>query len=64
MKKRFLIIVGSGLFLTLIFLGSLYIFSFRLNGKSRVEINYGEVYKDLGCNVSIFSKTLNKYLKV
>lgn len=64
MKKRFLIIVGSGLFLTLIFLGSLYIFSFRLNGKSRVEINYGEIYKDLGCNVSIFSKTLNKYLKV
>ncbi len=58
MKKRIIIIISSGLFLLLVLLGSLYIFSFRLNGKSHIEVLYGETYKDLGYKANIFSVSL------
>lgn len=63
MKKRILIIIGSGLFISLVFLLSLYIFSFRLIGKNTIDIPYGTVYKDLGYKANIFFIPLNKYVK-
>ena len=64
MKKRLFIIIGSGLFITLVFLGSLYIFSFRLNGNKRIELAYGSEYKELGFKASILSLSFSKYVKV
>ena len=64
MKKKILIIIGSGLFITLVFLISLYTFSFRLIGNKKIEINYNEEYKDLGYYANIFSVSLKKYVKV
>ena len=63
MKKKILIIIGSGLFLVFVLLGSLYTFSFRLNGKSKVEVLYGDKYIDLGYKANIFSISLGKFVK-
>lgn len=63
MKKKFLIILGSGLFLVFVFIGSLYTFSFRLNGKRKVEVIYGDTYKDLGYRANIFSISLANLVK-
>lgn len=59
MKKTF-IIIFSGLFLVLILLSSLYIFSFRLNGSNRIEILYNDDYKDLGYKTFLFLSKLVK----
>ena len=64
MKKRLLFIIGTGLFFTFILLGSLYIFSFRLNGKNKIEVPYGEEYKELGYKANIFSLSFSNLVKV
>ena len=64
MKKKLLITFGSGLFIAIIFLGSLYHFSFRLNGNKKEEIAYGTEYKDLGFNANLLTISLKKYVKV
>ena len=63
MKNRILIILGSGLFLVLVLFGSLYTFSFRLNGKSKIEVLYGDTYNDLGYKANIFSISLRNFVK-
>ena len=64
MRKKLLIIIGCGLFFTFILLGSLYVFSFRLNGKNKMEIPYGEEYKELGYKANIFSLSFSNLVKV
>lgn len=63
MKKRIFMILGSGLFLVLVLLLSLYTFSFRLNGKRKIEVSYGDTYKDLGYKANIFSISLSNLVK-
>ena len=64
MKKKIFIIVGIGLFFTFVLLGSLYVFSFQLNGKNKVEVPYGEEYKELGYKASILSLSFNNMVKI
>ena len=64
MKKKLLFIIGSGLFITFVFLGSLYIFSFRLNGKNKIELPVGMEYKELGYKANIFSLSFENLVKV
>ncbi|MBQ8891505.1 MAG: DUF5011 domain-containing protein [Bacilli bacterium] len=64
MKRKILIIVFSGLFWALVLMGALYAFSFRLNGQSKVEVLYGDNYKELGYKANIFSINLNKLVKI
>ena len=63
MKKKILIILGSGLFLVLVLLSSIYIFSFRLNGNSKIEVSYGDTYKDLGYKANILFISFNKLVE-
>ena len=63
MKKRLLIGIGSGLFILLVLISSLYIFSFRLNGKNKVEVSYLDTYEDLGYKANIFSVSLKGFVK-
>ena len=63
MKNKIFIILGGGLFITLVFFLSLYVFSFRLNGSSKVVISYGDIYKDLGYNANLLGISLDKYVQ-
>jgi len=51
-------IVGSGLFILLVLMSALYIFSFRLNGKRVIEVEYLDTYKDSGYTANIFGLSL------
>ena len=64
MKKKILIVIGSGFFIALVFLLSLYTFSFRLIGKNKVEVLYGDTYQDQGYTANILSLSLNEYVEV
>ena len=64
MKRKILILIGSGLFIAFVFLIALYTYSFRLIGNKKIEISYGEEYKDLGFRANIFSISLESYVKV
>ena len=48
MRKRLLFTILSGMFLMLALFGSLYIFSFQLNGNKKIEVLYQADYIDLG----------------
>ena len=63
MKKKIFMMFGSGIFIVLVLFVSLYVFSFQLNGNSKVNISYGETYKDLGYHANILGISLNKYVK-
>lgn len=64
MKKKLLVFISSGLFLTLVLLGSLYTFSFRLIGSKKIEVSIGEEYIDQGFKANVLSLSLEKYVKV
>ena len=64
MKKKLFLIIGSGLFILFVFLGSLYVFSFRLNGKNKIELPVGTEYKELGFQANIFSLSFKNLVKV
>ncbi|MBR3660962.1 MAG: DUF5011 domain-containing protein [Bacilli bacterium] len=63
MKKKVLLIVGSGLFILFVLISSLYVFSFRLNGKRTIEVEYLDTYKDLGYTANIFGLSLKGFVK-
>ena len=63
MKKKLIMIISSGIFILLVLFGSLYTFSFRLNGKNKIEVAYGDNYKDSGYKANILFISLKKLVK-
>ncbi len=68
MKKTKIIIIVCSIILCLVaMIVALYIYlsnSFKLNGKEKVEINYGGEYKELGTKVNLFNKDLSNKVKI